>query len=82
MALMENLYQLAKENKVKDTEKFRLIAYNRWGYQCANNLYPNKTKAISEGRNLKRNGYAFSYIVYERYNNESGDIHRKQIAKG
>ncbi len=61
---------------------FRLVAFNRWGYQCANYEYPNKTKAINEGRSLKRNGYAFSYIVYKLVKEEGQEVRAIVTARG
>lgn len=47
-----------------------LIAWTRWGYVCENCIFPNKTKAVKQGRFLKSNDYAFSYKVYQK--NENG----------
>lgn len=43
----------------------RVICFNRWGYRCLNVEKSSKTAAIAEGRKMKRDGWAFSYIVYE-----------------
>lgn len=43
-----------------------LVAFTNSGYVCKNVTFPNKTQAIKQGRFLKKNGYAFSYKVYQK----------------
>lgn len=43
----------------------KLICYTSWGSVCLNILCENKTQAIKRGREMKRDGYAFSYEVYK-----------------
>lgn len=43
----------------------RVMCFNRWGYRCLNVEKSSKTAAIAEGRKMKRDGWAFSYVVYE-----------------
>lgn len=82
---MEETKEVKKNDKGFEIveDNFRLVAFNRWGYQCFDCKYPNKTKAINEGRTLKRNDYAFSYKVYgQAYINEDGKKMRPIIQRG
>lgn len=59
--------------KNTETKEFTLVAYSKFGgiYNVAK--YPNKTRAISQGRDIKRNGLCASYQVYD---NRGAVIHK------
>ena len=55
---------------------YQLIGFTSWGSECLHCNFPNKTRAINEGRKAVREGYAFSYHVYEVTGNKARLIHR------
>lgn len=58
---------MGNKNETRSTDKkeFTLITYSKFGGICNVARYPNKTRATSQGRTMKRNGLCKSYQVYD-----------------
>ena len=67
-----------------EKDAFITFIYTRWGSGGNTpNYFPTKTKAVAYGREMKREGFAHSYIVYNKpqYNNY-GKCYRTIAARG
>ena len=59
----------------KDSTPCILVCYTSWGSVCLNSEKPSLSEAKKTARDMKSNGFCFSYIVFSKEN-------KKVIAKG